>query len=173
MNVLIFSCSLNPNSRSRQLALAAQKALAAMGPQTRLMDLSEHEMPLCAGGANSIEPAFKQAIQNADAILLAAPVYNYDLNAAAKNLVEHTGKAWTGKVVGFLAAAGGSSSYMSVMGLANSLMLDFRCIIVPCFVYAPGECFRDNKLASAEIEQRIEQLCSEITRIAAALTRPA
>jgi FMN reductase len=37
------------------------------------------------------------------------------------------------KVVGFLCAAGGKSSYMSVMRLANSLMLDFRCLIIPHF----------------------------------------
>ena len=70
------------------------------------------------------------------AILLATPIYNYDVSAAAKNMVELTGSAWRDKTVGFICAAGGTSSYMSVMGLANSLMLDFRCIILPRFVYA-------------------------------------
>ena len=44
------------------------------------------------------------------------------------------GRAFTGKPVGFVCAAGGRSSYMAVLGLANSLMLDFRCLIVPRFV---------------------------------------
>ena len=46
-----------------------------------------------------------RARRAADAILLAVPIYNYDVNAAAKNLVEHTGSAWENKIVGFLAAA--------------------------------------------------------------------
>ena len=76
-----------------------------------------------------------------DGIVVATPIYNYDASAAAKNLVELTGRAWQNKVVGFLCAAGGDGSYMSIMALANSLMLDFRCVIVPRFVYATGGAF--------------------------------
>ena len=35
------------------------------------------------------------------------------------------------------------SSYMSVMAYANSLMLDFRCVIIPRFVYATGSAFAE------------------------------
>ncbi len=88
------------------------------------------------------------------------PIYNYGINAAAKNVVELTGRdAWTGKVVGFVCAAGGHGSFMSVMPLANSLMLDFRCIIVPRFVYATKAAVQDGKVVSDEIRKRISQLC--------------
>ena len=93
----------------------------------------------------------------------------YNQDQAAKNLVEHTGSAWEGKVVAFLAAAGGHSSYMSIMPLANSLMLDFRCVIVPRFVYATGGDFADGKVSSAKIASRITQLAGETLRLAAAL----
>jgi NAD(P)H-dependent FMN reductase len=73
-------------------------------------------------------------VNSARAVIIATGIYNYDANAAVKNLVELTGDAWENKVVGFLCAAGGMSSYMSIMSLANSLMLDFRSIIVPRFV---------------------------------------
>ena len=84
--------------------------------------------------------------------MIATPIYNYNVSSSAKNLVELTGKAWTDKVVGFLCAAGGRGSYMGCMGLANSLMLDFRSLILPRFVYATGDPFageqnqRDPKL---------------------------
>ena len=68
-----------------------------------------------------------------DAIVVAVPIYVYDTNAAIKNFVDLSGRAWTDKPVGFLCAAGGPSSYMAILGLANSLMLDFRCLIVPRF----------------------------------------
>ena len=105
----------------------------------------------------------------AQGVIIATPVYNYDANAAAKNLVELTGRAWTGKVVGFICAAGGTSSYMSVLGLANSLMLDFRCHIVPRVVYAPEAEAEDAEFGEAAIAKRIEALAAEFLRLTAAL----
>ncbi len=64
------------------------------------------------------------------------PVYNYDVNAVAKNFIELMGEDALGnKTVGFMLSAGGGGSYMAVMPFANSLMLDFRCWIVPRFLY--------------------------------------
>ena len=84
------------------------------------------------------------AVEEADGVIVAAPVYNYDVSASAKNMIELTGSAWEDKIVGFLCAAGGMSSYMSVMAYANSLMLDFRCVVIPRFVFATGDAFDDD-----------------------------
>src|SRR5258708_37074377 len=78
------------------------------------------------------------AIEAADGILIAAPVYNYDVAAATKNMIELTGSAWENKIIAFLCAAGGHASYMSVMAYANSLMLDFRFVIIPQFPFSPS-----------------------------------
>ncbi|MGD9900824.1 MAG: NADPH-dependent oxidoreductase, partial [Calditrichaceae bacterium] len=77
-------------------------------------------------------------------------------------LVELTGQAWREKVVGFMCAAGGKSSYMSIMPFANSLMLDFRTIIIPRFVFATGSSFREDKLNDPEILNRIRELTSTL-----------
>jgi NAD(P)H-dependent FMN reductase len=108
-------------------------------------------------------------VRAADAVVMAVPIYNYDVNAAAKNMVEHVSKAFEGKLIAFLCAAGGQGSYMSIMSLANSLMLDFRCLIVPRFVYALWNDFSDNKIASEKLTTRIKQLCEEVVRLAGAL----
>ena len=107
-------------------------------------------------------------VEQAQAVMIASPVYNYDVNSAAKNAVELTGRAWTGKVVAMMLAAGGQGSYMSAMGLANSLMLDFRCVIVPRFVYATGESFEGDHLADDNIQGRVEQLVDDTLRLARA-----
>ena len=133
--------------------------------------MRESPLPMCDGG-----PAYQHenvaplaaAISQADPILLAVPVYNYDANAAAKNLIELTGRAWTGKVVGFLCAAGGQGSYMSVMSLANSLMLDFRCLIVPRFVYATGDHFNEDGSLNESIVRRTDELCDTALSLAEA-----
>ena len=79
------------------------------------------------------------------------------MNAVAKNLIELTGQAWTDKLVGFISSAGGKGSYMSPMSYANSLMLDFRCIIIPRFVYADKTCFNNGNISDV-IKDRIEEL---------------
>ena len=168
---LILSSSLSSGSRSRVLAAAAASTLREHGHEPEVVDLGQLELPLCDGGAAYGAPAvapLAEAVQSADGILCATPIYNYDVNAALKNAIELTGRAWTGQVVGFLAAAGGSGSYMSLMGLANSLMLDFRCLIVPRFVYATAEHFQGDQVGDADIAERIDQLALSVVRLSGA-----
>jgi NAD(P)H-dependent FMN reductase len=172
MNPLVISCSLNPESRSAGLARQAHRAVQKVSEDAALIDLRETPLPMCDGGAayqhENVAP-LAAAISQADPILLAVPVYNFDANAAAKNLIELTGKAWSGKVVGFLCAAGGRSSYMSIMSIANSLMLDFRCVIVPRFVYATGDDFDGDGSPSDSITPRTDELCKTSVRLARAV----
>jgi hypothetical protein len=55
------------------------------------------------------------------------------------------------------------------MSFANSLMLDFRSIIIPRFVYATGDAFDNEKLTDKKIARRIEQVVSEFVRFTTAL----
>jgi FMN reductase len=173
MNLLIFSCSLNPSSRGAQLAQLALGDLHAAGHGAELIALAPLGLPVCDGDASYEHPAvveLTEKIQAAHGVILAVPVYNYDINAAAKNLIELTGQAWTGKVVGFLCAAGGANSYMSVMSFANSLMLDFRCVVVPRFVYATERDFADEQLdAGGEVRRRVRALAEDVAAFAGAL----
>ena len=177
MRVLVLSCSMNPESRSARLAERAMTALERqpVDVDARLIDLRHRRLPVCDGAeahADAGADEIRQAIERADAVILALAVYNYGANAAAKNVIELTGKAWHRKVVGFLCAAGGSGSYMSVMPLANSLMLDFRCLIVPDFVYATKQAFdgpRHESVPLDPIPQRIDALCAEVVRLGQAL----
>ncbi|MEM6689508.1 MAG: NADPH-dependent FMN reductase [Planctomycetota bacterium] len=171
--ILTISSSLHPTSRSRVLASACVERLNSLDQSVELFDLSQTALPPCDGAAAYGDPEVQRLaglIQSADGILVASPIYNYDVNAAIKNAVELTGKAWTGKVVGFMVAAGGQGSYMSVMGLCNSLMLDFRCVIVPRFIYATGESFEGNELADEQIQERVNQLVDETIRMSSALS---
>ena len=171
MAFIVLSGSLNPESSSRALAQAGAEALRALGKEVTLLDLRDHPLPLCDGAAAYSDPAIaplKEFIANADGILIAAPVYNYDFNAALKNLVELTGSAWEDKTVGFCCAAGGQASYMSVMGFANSLMLDFRCVIVPRFVYATSDDFDGHGKPVAGISKRVTELADALVRLSAA-----
>lgn len=172
MNLLVISCSHHPNSRSALLARAACDDLKTAGIEPDFLDLSSIELPFCDGhssyGHENVGPV-KERIQQASGILVATPVYNFDANAASKNLLELTGSAWAGKIVGFLCAAGGHSSYMSIMPFANSLMLDFRCVIIPRFVYATGKAFDKEHIQDGQIRQRVHGLTNDLVSFAKAL----
>ena len=87
-------------------------------------------------------------------------------------MIELTGKKWENKVVGFACAAGGRSSYMSVMGIANSLMLDFRCLIVPRFVFATGDDFASDRTPEMYIKsETIQERLAELASATVALTK--
>ena len=58
---------------------------------------------------------------------------------------------------------------MSVMSLANSLMIDFRCYIIPKFVYATKHDFDGKKISNEEIKERLKELSDELIRITNAL----
>jgi FMN reductase len=169
---LVISTSGNPDSNSRRMARLAFRHLEKAKVECTWLDISELGLPLCDADACYTQPAAQKvskAIKGADGILVGTPVYNYDVSAAAKNLVELTGSSWEEKVVGFLCAAGGMSSYMSVMPFANSLMLDFRCVIIPRFVYATGRAFDGDDLKDKEVGERIEELAGELIRFTSAL----
>src|SRR5690606_40190687 len=110
---LVVSCSLDPDSRSRVMARHALSCLEKAGQSVEWLDLQETPLPLCDGASVYDDDrviALTNQLRQARGIIVAAPVYNFDVNAAAKNLLELTGKAWEQQVVGFLLAAGGQSS---------------------------------------------------------------
>ena len=160
---LIVSCSLNKNSKSKILA---NYASTLYNQEVKFLDLQTMELPFCDGDSCYDNPKVKELsnlVRESKSIIIASPIYMYDLNAAAKNFMELTGRAWTKKVVGFICAAGGKGSYMSVTSYMNSLMLDFRCIVVPRFVYTDRSGFDENYNIKSNIKERIEELVDQIT----------
>ena len=212
MAYLVFSCSLNPESRSLILARRVTELLRAKGAEVELVDIRELNLPACDGDACYDDPnveklrakieaahgtliaspiynfgvaacdgdtcyddpaveRLRAKIEAAHGTLIATPIYNFGVAASTKNLIELTGAAWTKKVVGFLCAAGGRSSYMSVMGLANSLMLDFHSVIVPRFVFAGDDSFEGDDIADPAVVERLDDLADTLILFGGALQK--
>jgi FMN reductase len=172
MRYLVISCSLNPDSRSRILARMVHRHLAPRPGAAEYVDLQDYNLPLSDAGACYSHPhviELTPKVRAAKGIIVATAIYNYDVNSATKNLLELTGKAWDGKVVGFICAAGGHGSYMSVMPFANSLMLDYHCHIIPRFVYAAPAHIDESTFGDEALNRRIEELAAETQRVTEAL----
>jgi FMN reductase len=169
---LVISTSGNSESNSRIMGRVAFEHLQKQKADCEWIDISGLDLPLCDADKCYLNPAaqkLQKTVDAADGMIIAAPVYNYDVSAAAKNMIELTGSAWEDKIVGFLCAAGGMGSYMSVMAYANSLMLDFRTVIIPRFVYATGDSFEGDKLVDKKMEKRVQLVADELVRFTTSL----
>lgn len=116
----------------------------------------------------------KDAIRDADAIVIASSIYNWSLSSTLKKLLESTGShdprsgitsAWFDKVVTFVCAGGLHHSYMAYSPVAASLMMDFKCIINPHIVYAVGTDFEDSNITNADIIKRIDKVMSVMAEL--------
>ena len=56
------------------------------------------------------------------------------------------------------------------MSFANSLMIDYRCFIIPKFVYALKSDFDGEEITSSDIKERISELGNDLIRISEALS---
>ena len=149
------------------------KAVAESVKDSEFFDLQNNPLPMCDGDKCYDLPEvikFRKKVKNAKGIIMAIPIYNFNVSSGAKNIIELGGKMLYGKVFGFICAAGGKSSYMSVMSLANSLMIDYRCFIIPKFVYALKNDFDGNNVTNPEIKDRINDLGKDLIRISEALS---
>jgi len=135
-------------------------------------DLQDNPLPMCDGDECYDLPEvidFREKVKIAKGIIMAIPVYNFNVSSGAKNVVELGGRMLYDKTFGFICAAGGKSSYMSVMSLANSLMIDFRCYVIPKFVYATKHDFENEIITNSDIKDRLQELGNELVRVSNAL----
>ena len=169
MSYLVISTSLREGSRSKIMA----KALSDKISDVDFFDLQSNPLPMCDGDKCYDLPEvidFREKVKNARGIIMAIPIYNYNVSSGAKNIIELGGKKLYDKVFGFICAAGGKSSYMSIMSFANSLMIDYRCFIIPKFVYALKSDFDGDEIKSSDIKERISELGKDLIRISEALS---
>ena len=148
------------------------KSLENSIDNVEFFDLQDNSLPMCDGDECYDLPEvleFREKVKNADGIIMATPVYNFNVSSGAKNIVELGGSMLYDKIFGFMCAAGGRNGYMSVMSLANSKMLDIRCYIIPKFVYATKHDFENGKITNSDIKERIKELGTELIRVSKAL----
>ena len=172
MKQLVISCSLSPKSHSALLAQRLVEHQVQIGDEAELIDLRNLILPFCDGGTafgDANVAMLSEKVEQAAAVALAVPIYNYDVGGAARNLIALTGSAWNDQIVGLMGAAGGQRSYMSILPIANSLMLDFRCVIIPRYIYANRQSFEEGRLIDPAIEERIARLAHDLHHFAAGL----
>ena len=143
LRLSVVSSSLDPKSRSRQVAELCVDRLRAQNVETTFIDLRVTKLGRFDNDTVYGTPEYAKLhaqIAQADGLLLCTPIYNWSVSSELKRLIEVTGStppdrslrgAWFDKVVTFAGAAGLPHSTMAFGTLATTLMLDFKCVINP------------------------------------------
>ena len=176
MKIGIINSNLIPGGKLTHLVETLASEFEASEHETDCIELGELDLPACDGRSCYADPkviALTERLAGSDAIVIASPVYNYDLNAAAKNLIELTGSSWKSKTVGVVCSAGGERSYLSPVSFINSLGVDYRCLVSPRFVYAARSDFQEDNTLPDEspVRERLQFMARELPILVEAATQ--
>ena len=156
--IAVVDAGAAPSSLTSVLCRSMGQALRRRGARALMLEAQPGAiLPFGEGNSDGAE-RMRDGLAEADGVVLCFPVYNFNMNATLKALIEHCGPAMAGKVVGLMATAGGRFGYMSVLSVVQSLMFDLRAWIVPRQVYALTDDFDGESIGSEEVRQRVDQL---------------
>lgn len=115
MKVLAFAASLRRGSLNRKLVTLAAEEARSAGAEVDLADFREFDLPVYDGdldAASGLPPggvALRRRIEAADALVIAAPEYNFSIAAPLKNAIDWVSRArpmpWRGKSVLLISAS--------------------------------------------------------------------
>jgi FMN reductase len=92
-------------------------------------------------------------------------VHCYSINDSLKIILDNCFNDVTGKFFGILCAAGSEKSYLSTMHLTQICMNEWRMIQLPRIIYGTSKDFKNNKIISKDLNERIIQFSEEFITI--------
>ena len=168
MRIVCISSSLSPTSRSETLGRLCVDALIKRGVDAEIVSL-KGKIPSGFDDSTIYESSgyleLHELTAAADGLIFASPVYNWGLCAELKKFVECIGStpedgsrkgAFFDKVITFVVSAGLPHSYMASASMANSMMIDFKCIINPYTAYIYNRHWEGDELID-EARLRLEK----------------
>jgi FMN reductase len=107
--------SLRPGSYSQQALKIAAERVEALGAEVEILDLRSLNLPFCDGGDEYPDypdvEKLRQAVLEADGIILATPEYHGSVSGVLKNALDLMGfEQFSGKVTGLISVLGGQSN---------------------------------------------------------------
>jgi FMN reductase len=142
--------SVTPPGRFNRALSAALGAAVARTPdlESVLLDLANYRIAFADGRApeqlGDDTAQVVGAIVQADAVLLASPVYRASFTGALKNLLDHLPvEALNGKACGIVAMGATQHHYLGVDRHLRDVLAWFGAVVAPTGVYLTAADFRD------------------------------
>jgi NAD(P)H-dependent FMN reductase len=154
------------------MTMAVETARARSGVSASLLNLADHRVSFADGR----EPeAFTDdtgtvvaRVREADAVLLASPVYRGSFTGALKNLLDLTPvEALRNKPVGIVAMGATLHHYLGVDWQLRAILAWFGALVLPTSVYLESAQFKDGKLADDAARAALTELVAALLDLAA------
>ena len=163
-NILLVVGSLHENSVTRVAINHLADKLSTAGCEVNTLDFIEDPLPLFNPDTvweQDYYPILKKQILEADVIVLGTPDYHGSISSTLKNFLDHFWKEFAGKLFATVVA-----SHEKGLTVHDQL----RTVARQCYAWAMpyGVSFlekvdvKDGKIASEELENRLEMLQNDI-----------
>jgi FMN reductase len=172
--VIIVGAATPPGRLNAAMSHVAQ-SLPVLKPGTMVdvINLAEAQVDICDGRKLEEYGAPTQkavaTVVDADAVLIASPVYRASYPGVLKNLLDQLPvEALCNKPVGIVSMGGSPHHYLAVDSHLRLVLAWFGALAMPTAVYLTGKDFADGKLASETAEKDLRALAEGLVETATA-----
>jgi len=171
--------SLRSGSYSQQALEIAVKLVAAQGAEVEILDLRTLNLPFCDGGDDYPDypdvERLRQAVLQADGVILATPEYHGSLSGVLKNALDLMGfEHFSGKVTGVISVLGGQTNSNALNDL-RTILRWIHAWTIPEQI-AIGQAWNafkpDGSLADQKLAQRFDAFARSLVEAAQKLRAP-
>ena len=162
-----------PGRLDAAVRFAAEAATARPGITATVLSLAEHRISFADGRPldrfTDDTPRVVGALGEADAVLLASPVYRASFTGALKNLLDLTPiEALRAKPVAIVAMGATTHHYLGVDWQLRAVLAWFGALVVPTSVYLEPAHFQDGQLVDPGSRAALGDLVTALIAMAAA-----
>lgn len=168
MDIVLLAGS-NAGRKSRAVIDVAEDLFGEFDEKihTKVYDLKELDMPI-ADGKNYLDyggefTELLQSIMNADALLIATPIYNAGMPSALVNVIGALpDKALQKKAVGIIVTAGSNNHYLVAEYQLKPMLTYLKAQLVPSYVFVNETSFQGSEIIDADVRFRIQDLLIDL-----------
>lgn len=164
--VTVLIGAATPPGRLHAAAIAAADSLRSQGADVSDVDLSTVHVEVADGRpGDAYDDATRgamAAIAQADAVMIASPVYRASIPGVLKNLLDLVPvTALEAKPVGIVAMGGSAHHYLGVDRHLRDILSWFGALVAPTSVYLTGRDF-DRGVPTADAAATLDQLATTV-----------
>jgi FMN reductase len=160
-----------PGRLNAAMQTAVEAAAAQPGVTASLLILADYRLGFADGRPlktlTDDAPRVVKALADADAVLLASPVYRASFTGALKNLLDLTPlDALRGKAIGIVAMGASAHHYLGVDGHLRAVLAWFGALVAPTSVYLESAHFKNGRLADDGARATLAELVATTLALA-------
>ena len=169
--VVVVGAVTPPGRLDAAMHYAVEQASARPGARATLLNLAEHRVSFADGRPpdrfSDDTGRVVAALEEADAVLLASPVYRGTFTGALKNLLDLTPvEALRSKPVGIVAMGATTHHYLGVDWHLRAVLAWFGALVAPTSVYLESSHFHEGKLSDARARAALDDLVATLLTMA-------